>query len=337
MKAIGFTQSLPITDEQSLFAFTTEQPKPEARDLLVKVEAVSINPVDTKVRKKAASQDQLDKPRILGFDAVGTVVSVGDQVTLFKEGDTVFYAGDISRSGSNAEYQLVDERIVGHKPNQLSAAEAAVLPLTALTAWEALFDRLVMKPGEGAGKTLLIIGGAGGVGSIAIQLAKQVGKFNVIATASRPETSQWVTELGADQVANHHSLVESVRALGIEYVDYIFNTADTYGHWDAMVELIKPQGAIVGIVESGQPVDLSQLQFKSVAFHWEVMFTRSLYKTDDMIQQHYILEQIKSLVDQGIIRSTLTETLTGLNAETLKIAHQKSESGKMVGKLAVVY
>ncbi|MDE1462220.1 zinc-binding alcohol dehydrogenase family protein [Spartinivicinus poritis] len=337
MKAIGFTESLPITDEHSLFTFTTEQPKPEARDLLVKVEAVSINPVDTKVRKKAASQDQLEKPRILGFDAVGTVVSVGDQVTLFKEGDTVFYAGDISRSGSNAEYQLVDERIVGHKPSQLSAAEAAVLPLTALTAWEALFDRLAIKPGDGAGKTILIIGGAGGVGSIAIQLAKQVGKFNVIATASRPETSQWVTELGADQVANHHNLVESVRALGIEHVDYIFNTADTYGHWDAMVELIKPQGAIVGIVESSQPVDLSQLQFKSVAFHWEVMFTRSLYKTEDMIQQHHILEQIKSLADQGTIRSTLTETLTGLDAETLKIAHQKSESGKMMGKLAVVY
>lgn len=337
MKAIGFTESLPVLDKQSLIEFSLDRPQPGPRDLLVKIAAVSINPVDTKVRKHGASQGALSEPRVLGYDAVGQVVAIGEEVALFNEGDQVFYAGDISRQGSNAEYQLVDERIVGHKPANLSNEEAAVIPLTALTAWEALFDRLAVQPGDGEGKTLLIIGGAGGVGSLAIQMAKHIGKFTVIATASRPETEKWVTELGADHVANHHQLVESVRALGVEQVDYIFNTADTCGHWDAMVELIKPQGAIVGIVESSQPIDLSQLQWKSVAFHWEVMFTRSTYQTADMIQQHHILEQVKTLLEEGAIRSTLTETLYGLTADTLKQAHHKIESGKMIGKLAVTF
>ncbi|WP_163831546.1 zinc-binding alcohol dehydrogenase family protein [Spartinivicinus ruber] len=337
MKAIGFTESRSITDEQSLLEISLDRPEPGPRDLLVKVSAVSLNPVDVKVRQRAAVQTQLAEPRILGFDAVGEVVAVGQDVSLFKVGDRVFYAGDISRPGSNAEFQLVDERIVGHKPTQLSIEEAAALPLTSLTAWEALFDRLSIQTEEGKNKTILIIGGAGGVGSIAIQLAKQVGKLNVIATASRSETEQWVKELGADTVVNHHQLVEDVKAQGIEQVDYIFNTADTYNHWEAMVQLIKPQGGIVGIVESKEPINLSQLQGKSASFHWELMFTRPMFNTLDMVQQHHILQQISKLTDEGIIRSTLTETMNGLNVDTFKLAHQKIESGKMIGKLVVTY
>lgn len=264
---------------------------------------------------------------------MGEVVSVGSKVTNFTEGERVYYAGDVTRPGTNAQYHAVDSRIVARAPKGLTDAEAAVVPLTALTGWEALFDRLRVDPSER--KTLLIIGGAGGVGSITTQIAKQLTNLTVIATASRPETEAWVKEMGADYVANHRNLVESVHDLGFETVDYIFNVADTVGHWDAMAELIAPQGMIGSIVEFDSGIDLSKLQGKSVGFVWELMFTRSIYKTQDMYKQGDILKQVANLIDSGRIQSTLTKEINGFNAESLKQGHRLMESGAMIGKLAI--
>lgn len=333
MKAVGFDQSLPISDPNSLFEFTADYPSAREFDVIVKVSAVSVNPVDTKVRALA---NNLTEPQIPGYDGVGEVVALGSAVTTLAIGDRVYYAGDFTRPGSNAEYQAVDSRVVAKAPARLTDAEAAALPLTALTGWEALFDRMRVDPTE-KGKTLLMIGGAGGVGSITIQLAKQLTHLTVIATASRPETEAWVKDMGADYVANHRDLVNSVKALGFENVDYIFNAADTEGHWEAMVELIKPQGMICSIVETHQPIDLSQLQFKSAGFIWELMFTRPMYQTDDIAEQHAILFQLANLVDSGRIRTTLTHSLHGLSAESIKQAHQQSESGTTIGKLAITF
>ncbi|PJE79193.1 Zinc-type alcohol dehydrogenase-like protein [invertebrate metagenome] len=335
MKAIGFTQSLPIDNPESLFDFNTAVPEITDNDLLVKVSATSINPADAKIRVRAADHKTLENPRVLGYDAVGTVQSTGKKVEGFKPGDRVFYAGDITRQGANAEYQAVDYRVAALAPASLSDAEAAVMPLTGLTGWEALFDRLKITPTER--KALLIIGGAGGVGSITTQIAKQMTNLTVIATASRPETSQWVKEMGADYVANHRDLVNSVRELGFEHVDYIFNVADTKGHWDAMVELISPQGMIGSIVEFDEGIDLSKLQGKSVGFVWELMFTRSLYNTDDLQRQQDILTQLANLIDAGRIKTTLTETIKGFGAEQLREAHQRIESGSSIGKIAISY
>ncbi|MFA0696908.1 zinc-binding alcohol dehydrogenase family protein [Vibrio sp. 10N.222.49.C9] len=335
MKAIGFTQSLAITEQDSLFEFETSLPELKNNDLLVKVSATSINPADAKIRIRNAKDKTLEQPKVLGYDAVGEVVGKGADVEGFEVGDRVYYAGDVTRMGANAEYQAVDYRITAKAPKSLSDEAAAVMPLATLTAWEALFDRLRVRPEEK--KSILIIGGAGGVGSITIQLAKQLTNLNVIATASRPETEQWVRDMGADYVVNHRNLVESVREQGIQHVDYIFNVADTKGHWDAMVELIAPQGMISSIVEFDGGIDLSALQGKSTGFVWELMFTRSLFNTEDIQKQQDILFQAANLIDAGRIKSTLTSTLNGFSVETLKDAHQRIESSASIGKTAIKY
>lgn len=337
MKAIGFKTSLPITEKESFIAFETPKPTPGARDLLVKISAVSVNPVDFKIRQNSAKDTILETPKIIGWDAVGVVEAIGDQVSLFKIGDEVYYAGDITKQGSNAEYQVIDERIVGRKPKSLSIEEAAAIPLTGLTAWEILFDRIRIHPEKDKGKSILIIGGAGGVGSIAIQLAKKIAGLTVIATASRPETIAWCQQQGADFVVDHKNLIDSVREKGFQNVDFILDFVDTNLYWDIMVELIKPQGHIASITGSSDPVALNKLKNKSVSFSWEFMYTRSMFETEDMQEQHNILNKIADLLDNGTIKSTLNETFTGLTADNFKKAHELLESGKTIGKIAIKY
>ncbi|KIA96285.1 NADPH:quinone reductase [Flavobacterium sp. KMS] len=337
MKAIGFKTSLPITEQNSFLEFETAKPIPGANDLLVKINAVSVNPVDFKIRQNSAVNTVLETPKIIGWDAVGIVEAVGENANLFKVGDEVYYAGDITKQGSNAEYQIIDERIVGRKPKSFTNAEAAVIPLTGLTAWEILFDRIRINPEKDKGKTVLIIGGAGGVGSIAIQLAKKIAGLTVIATASRPETIAWCKEQGADYVVNHKNLISAVRELGFENVDFILDFVDTNFYWDIMVELIKPQGHIASITGSSDPVALNKLKNKSVSFSWELMYTRSMFQTNDIQEQHNILNKIADLLDNGILKTTLNETLTGLTADNLKKAHQLLESGKTIGKIAIEF
>jgi NADPH2:quinone reductase len=334
MKAVGLKDYLPISDPNALLDITLPCPEPGDRDLLVRVEAVSVNPVDTKVRLSKRSTEA--NYRVLGWDAVGTIVAVGNKVALFKVGDEVFYAGDITRPGSNSEFQLVDERIVGHKPKSLSKAEAAALPLTAITASEGLFERLRISEDKSAGKTLLIIGGAGGVGSIAIQLAKQIKGLGIIATASRPESADWCRKLGADTTIDHQKdLVQEFRAQGTQYADYIFCLNSTAKHWPAMSELIAPQGIICSIVEPEDTLDLNLLKSKSAHFVWEFMFTRSMYKTADMIEQHNLLNRIAELIDTGKIKTSLSKTLSPINAENLRLAHTQIETGKTIGKIVL--
>lgn len=334
MKAVGLKSYLPISDNQSLLDIELPIPVPGNRDLLVKVEAISVNPVDTKVRSPKPKIEE--NYRVLGWDAVGTVVAIGSEVELFKVGDEVYYAGDITRSGSNAEYQLIDERIVGSKPKTLTNAEAAALPLTSLTASEGLFDRLGINSEKATNKTLLIIGGAGGVGSIAIQLAKQVKGLRVIATASRPESSEWCLSLGADAVINHHEdMVSEFRALGTQYADYIFCLNSTAKYWGAMSELIAPQSTICSIVEPEAAIDLNLLKSKSAHFVWEFMFTRSMFKTDDMIEQHKILNHIAHLIDSNTLKTNLKRTISPINAQNLRLAHAEIESGKTIGKIVL--
>jgi NADPH2:quinone reductase len=337
MKAIGFKTSLPITEHDSLLEFETERPTPGAHDLLVKIEAVSVNPVDFKIRQNSAKNTVLDRPKIIGWDAAGVVEAIGDKVTLFNIGEYVYYAGDITKQGSNAEYQIIDERIVGKKPVSLSIEESAVMPLTSLTAWETLFDRIGITPEKDKGKSILIIGGAGGVGSIAIQLAKKVAELTVIATASRTETVEWCKQLGADFVVNHKDLVNEVRNAGFQQVDFIVDFVNADFYWDACVELIKPQGRIVSIADITNPVDLMKLKNKSVSFSWESMFTRSRFQTPDMIEQHYILNKIADLLDQSAIKSTLNKLLVGFTADNFKAAHQLLESGGTIGKIAIKF
>lgn len=337
MKAIGFKTSLPITEKESFIEFETPKPIPGERDLLVKISAVSVNPVDFKIRQNSAKDTVLETPKIIGWDAVGIVEEVGKKVRLFKAGDEVFYAGALNRQGSNAEYQVIDERIVGKKPTSLTIAEAAVMPLTGVTAWEILFDRIKINPEKDKSKSILIIGGAGGVGSIAIQLAKKIAGLTVIATASRPETIEWCQQQGADFVVDHKDLVTSVREAGFEYVDFILDFVDTNAYWDTMVELIKPQGHIASITGSSDPVALNKLKNKSASFSWELMYTRSMFETDDMQEQHNILNKIADLLDNGTLKSTLKETLTGLTADNFKKAHQLLESGKTIGKIAIKF
>ena len=337
MKAIGFKTSLPIAEEESFIAFETPKPIPGERDLVVKISAVSVNPVDFKIRQNSTKDTVLETPKIIGWDAVGIVEAVGEKVSLFKVGDEVFYAGDITKPGSNAEYQVIDERIVGRKPKSLSLEESAVIPLTGLTAWEILFDRIRINPEKDKGKSILIIGGAGGVGSIAIQLAKKVAGLTVIATASRPETIAWCKEQGADYVVDHRNLIASVQEAGFQQVDFILDFVDTNSYWDTMVELIKPQGHIASITGSSDPVALNKLKNKSASFSWELMYTRSMYETDDMQEQHVILNKLADLLDQGILKSTLNVTLTGLTVANFKKAHELLESGKTIGKIAIKF
>jgi len=337
MKAIGFKTSLPIENQESFIEFETSKPIPGERDLLVKIDAISVNPVDFKIRQSGAKDTVLETPKIIGWDAAGIVQAVGEKVTLFEVGDLVYYAGDITRQGSNAEYQIIDERIVGRKPSSLNSQEAAAIPLTALTAWEILFDRIRISPEKDKGKSILIIGGAGGVGSIAIQLAKKIAGLTVIATASRPETIDWCKKQGADYVVDHKDLVSSVREAGFENVDFILDFVDTNGYWDTMVELIKPQGHIASITGSSDPVVLNKLKSKSASFSWEFMYTRSMYQTEDMIEQHYILNKVADLLDEGVLKTTLNVTLKGFTAENLKKAHELLESGKTIGKIAIKF
>lgn len=337
MKAIGFKQSLPITDEQSFIEFEIERPVPGGYDLLVKISAISINPVDFKIRKNAAMDTILDTPKIIGWDAVGIVESVGDKTSRFKVGDEVFYAGDLTRSGCNAEYQLIDERIVGHKPKKFTIAEAAAIPLTGLTAWESLFDRIKVNTKSDKGKTVLMLAGAGGVGSIAIQIAKKVANLTVIATASRPESENWCKELGADFVVNHHDLQGELEKIGHSQVDYILDFVDINGYWETIAEIIKPQGHIVSITGSSDPLNLNLVRTKSVSFSWEFMYTRSMFSADDMDRQHHILNEIADLMDAGTLKTTLTTTLKGFTVENLKKAHQMQESGKTIGKTVIQF
>ncbi|PIF30004.1 zinc-binding alcohol dehydrogenase family protein [Flavobacterium sp. 9] len=335
MKAIGFKTSLSMEKEDSFIEFETSKPVPGSHDLLVKIEAVSVNPVDFKIRQNSAKDTVLETPKIIGWDAVGIVEAIGDKVSLFKVGDEVYYAGDLNKQGSNAEYQIIDERIVGHKPKSISIEQATVMPLTGLTAWEILFDRIRIDPEKDKGKTILIIGGAGGVGSIAIQLAKKIAGLTVIATASRSESIDWCKEQGADFVVNHRNLVEEVRNAGFQNVDFILDFVDVNQYWDAFVELIKPQGHIGSISDPVESVNLRQLKGKSASFHWELMFTRSMFQTEDIIQQHHILNKLANLLDNGTIQSTLKTTLNGLTVANFKEAHQLLESGKTIGKIAI--
>lgn len=337
MKAIGFKQSFPITEKDSFIEFEMEKPIPDEYDLLVKIQAISVNPVDYKIRQSTAKDSVLETPKIIGWDAVGTVEEAGTKTSRFKVGDQVYYAGDLTRSGSNAEFQIVDERIVGHKPKKLTIAEAAAIPLTGLTAWECFFDRIKVHPDRDQGKTVLILAGAGGVGSIAIQIAKKLCGLKVIATASRPESVAWCETLGADYVIDHHKLKEELEKIGHSQVNYILDFVNLEEYWDQIAAIIKPQGHIVSITGSSKPLNLVILKNKSVTFSWELMYTRSMFKTDDMEQQHHILNQLADLLDNGTLKTTLTNTLHGFTVDNLKKAHQMQETGKTIGKTVIEF
>ena len=333
MKAVGFTHYLPTDNPKAFLDVELPRPAPEGRDLLVEVRAIAVNPVDTKVR--APKDGVEDPPRVIGYDASGVVAEVGPDVTLFKPGDEVYYAGDITRSGSNAEFHLVDERIVGTKPASLSFAESAALPLTAITAWESFFDRLgIDENGADAGQSILVIGGAGGVGSIGIRLAKRAGLV-VITTASRDSTRAWVKKLGADHVVNHREpIVSQVRALGFEYVDHIAVFNDM-SHWDAAVELIRPQGGIVSIDNTDSPMPMAVMKTKAASLHWEFMFARPMHNTPDMIEQHHLLNKVAKAIDAGELKTTVSDVLTPINARNLIEAHKRIEAGTAQGKIVL--
>jgi len=337
MKAIGFKQSLPIKEQNSFILFETEKPSPKGFDLLVNVQANSVNPVDFKIRQNSVKDNVLDTPKVIGWDAVGIVEIVGEKTSRFKVGDAVYYAGDITRGGSNSEFQLVDERIVGHKPKNLTIAEAAAMPLTCLTAYEAIFDRIRVNPEKDQGKSILILAGAGGVGSIAIQLAKKLANLTVIATASRPDSIEWCKDLGADFVVNHHNLKEELNKIGHAQVNYILDFVDLEGYWETAAEIIKPQGHIVSITGSSKLLNLDILKTKSVTFSWELMYTRSMFTTEDMDRQHEILNHVADLLDNGTLKSTLSTTLEGFTVENLKKAHELQESSKSIGKTVILF
>ncbi len=334
MRAVGYRQSQPIAAETSLIDLELPEPVATGRDLLVEVKAVSVNPVDTKVRMRA--QPTEGQANVLGWDGVGVVKAVGPAATNFKPGDEVFYAGALDRSGSNAQFHLVDERIVGPKPKSLGFAEAAALPLTAITAWEMLFDRLdIRKPVPGAAHALLIIGGAGGVGSIATQLARRLTDVTVIATASRPETVAWAKKLGAHHVVDHTKpLPEQVAALGIGAPAFVFSTTHTDTHLAGIVELMAPQGRF-GLIDDPKTLDALPLKRKSLSLHWELMFTRSLFQTADIAEQGKLLAEVSKLVDAGTIRTTLAENFGTINAANLRRAHALIESNRAKGKIVL--
>ncbi len=337
MKAIGFKTSLPINETDSFIEFEKEIPTPKGRDILVKVEAISVNPVDFKIRQNSLKDKQQETPKIIGWDAVGVVEAIGEKAELFKKGDRVFYAGDITKEGANQEYQLVDERIAGFAPKKIGIEAAAAMPLTSLTAYEILFDRLRLSKEKDQGKSILVIGGAGGVGSIAIQLAKKLLGLTVIATASRPESIEWCKKMGADHVVHHGNLVEQVKKAGFEQVDFILDFVDVNQYWEVFVQLIKPQGMIGSISDPVESVNLRQLKGKSASFHWELMFTRSMFQTDDMIAQHYILNKTAGRLDDGTLQSTLNRTIDGFTVENLKEAHRLLESNKTIGKVVLKF
>jgi NADPH2:quinone reductase len=334
MKAVGYQQPLPISDADSLMDIELPRPTVGGRDLLVKVEAISVNPVDVKVRRRAAPEGTPYK--VLGWDAAGVVTGIGPESTLFKVGDEVYYAGSLTRQGTNAEWHLVDERIVGKKPKSLDFPAAAALPLTTITAWELLFDRFGVRPGKpfGAG-TVLIVGAAGGVGSILIQLARRLTGLTVIATASRPETRQWCLELGAHHVIDHTKpLVTQLRNNAIPEVEFIASLTATETHYPELVEALAPQGKF-GLIDDPKTLDATPLKRKSASLHWEFMFARPVYQTPDMLAQRVLLDEVAALVDAGVLRTTLAETLGTINAANLKKAHALIETGRTRGKLVL--
>ena len=328
MHAVGYRRPAPISDPASLEDAEVPVPEPGPRDLLVEVKAVSVNPVDVKVR---ASSDPGGELKVLGYDAAGIVTAVGEKVTLFSTGDEVYYAGSIARPGTNAQFHVVDERIVGHKPRALTFGEAAALPLTTITAWETLFERFRLSP-ESSG-TLLALGAAGGVGSMITQLARALTRVTVIGTASRPESRQWALDHGAQQVVNHHDLVTEVRAVDPDGVTYIFSP-HTGGMIESFAEILRPFGAVTAIDEP-EGLDLLPLKPKSITFHWEFMFTRPLFEPPDMIVQHDVLDRVADMVNEGTIRTTLSTELSPFSAETMRRAHAMVEEGRMTGKVVV--
>lgn len=335
MKAVALTRYLPIDDPQSLFDVELPEPVPGAHDLRVRVEAVSVNPVDTKLR---APKPQVESsPKVLGYDAAGVVEAVGAAVTGFKPGDRVYYAGDVTRPGSNAQYQLVDARLAAPMPRSLDFADAAALPLVAVTAWELLFQRMPFDSEQGGrGKSLLVIAGAGGVGSVAIQLARRAG-FTVIATASRRESADWCRAMGARHVVNHREpLAPQLAALGFAAIDAALNLADTDAYWDELGTLLAPQGHVGLIVEPRGALKIGDpYKAKCIGIHWEFMFARARFQTADMAEQGRILARVAALVDAGELKGIRRETLRPINAANLREAHRRLESGGSVGKLTL--
>jgi len=334
MKAIAYYAALPINDPKSLQDIELPEPVAGPRDLLVEVKAISVNPVDTKVRQNVAPENGAAK--VLGWDVAGVVKAVGSEVSLFKVGDKVFYAGSLVRPGGNSELHTVDERIVGHMPKTLGFADAAALPLTAITAWELLFERLQVREGKtDEGQSLLIVGASGGVGSILTQLAKQLTGLTVIGTASRPETQAWAKDLGADLVIDHSKpLSEELKSAGHPQVNYVASLTQTDQHLDQLVEALIPQGKLA-LIDDPKVLDVSKLKRKSLSLHWEFMYTRSMFETSDMIEQHNLLNRVAELIDAGTLKTTVGEHFGVINAANLRRAHELLESGKAKGKIVL--
>ena len=338
MKAIGYKQSLSINDPLSLIDIELPQPIASGHDLLVRVSSIAVNPVDCKIRQNVSPEG--DQYKVLGWDAVGEVVATGELVSNFQPGDRVFYAGDLNRQGSNAEYQLVDERLVGNKPKSLSDSEAAALPLTSITAWELLFERLAIKQQapdskEQSNDVILIVGAAGGVGSILVQLASVLTGATVIASASRESSAKWVKELGADYVVDHSKpLEEQVKQLNIGQVTHVASLTHTDSYLDSYVELLAPMGKIA-LIDDPQSIDIRKLKPKCLSLHWEFMFTRSMFNTVDISEQHNLLNKVSELIDQGYIQTTVGKNLGTINAKNLRIAHEELELGKSIGKIVL--
>lgn len=333
MKAVAYQKALSITDADALMDVTLPDPVVGGRDLLVEVKAVSVNPVDVKVR--SSSNPPAGEYKVIGWDVAGIVRSVGDQVSLFKPGDKVFYAGSITRAGSNSELHLVDERIVGHMPSSLEFGNAAALPLTAITAWELLFDRLEIARGENGKDAILIIGASGGVGSILTQLARQLTGLTVIGTASRPQTQQWVRDLGAHHVIDHSKpLSEELKAIGFDNVRYIASLNQTEHHYPEIIKVIAPQGKLA-LIDDPATLDLVPLKLKCASVHWEFMFARSMFETSDMQKQYDLLNEIARLIDAGTIRTTASENFGTINAANLRRAHTLVESNRSIGKVVL--
>jgi zinc-binding alcohol dehydrogenase family protein len=332
MKAIAYTQhGLPIDNPAALIDVELPDPVPGPRDLLVRVHAVSVNPVDTKVRRSSA----VTAPRVLGWDAAGIVESVGEEVTAFKQGDEVYYAGSLMRPGSYSELHLVDERIAGHKPKALAFSDAAALPLTSLTAWELLFDRLKVPEQGGGGRVMVIIGASGGVGSILTQLASKLTGVTVIGTASRTETAEWVRAVGAHHVIDHSKPMKpQLRELGHEYADIVVSLTHTDHHYADIVDMLAPQGQFA-LIDDPATLDAMPLKRKSISLHWELMFTRSMYETADMVRQREILDRVASLIDIGVLKTTVGEHLGTIDAANLRRAHAIVESNKARGKFVL--
>lgn len=334
MKAVAYFQNLPIDHPDALQDIDLPEPTPGPRDLLVEVRAISVNPVDTKIRRNAAPEN--GQPRVLGWDVSGVVKAVGGDVSLFQPGDEVFYAGALTRPGGNAELHLVDERIVGKRPHSLDFAKSAALPLTAITAWELLFDRLGIAEGQAdQGQSLLVVGAAGGVGSILVQLARRLTGLTVIGTASRPETQAWVRELGAHHVIDHSQpLAAELKRIGLDSVTHVASLTQTDQHLEQLVEALAPQGKLA-LIDDPAGLDVLKLKRKSISLHWEFMYTRSMFETADMIEQHKLLNRVSELIDQGVLKTTFGEHYGRIEAANLKRAHALLESGKAKGKIVL--